>query len=183
MATMATHSSDSLTSSAHNADTGKSASIGLAVLRITLGVIILVTWWGNIADDLYTSDGLTGFFNWLFTSGDDGGNGSTLSFYNTLANNTLLKAGGLFGTLQLVIEGLVGLALLLGAFTRAAALAAVIFFFNLFLAYFGGNEWIWTYVILGASSLAVFLGYAGRTFGLDNFLVHRFGHSPADLLW
>ena len=38
----------------------------VALLRITLGLIILATWVDNVRSGLYTADGLTTFFNELF---------------------------------------------------------------------------------------------------------------------
>ncbi len=165
-------------------------SLGVALLRIALGVIVLVTWWDNLTKDnvdsalgLYSGDAFEGFMNWLFTSEADGGNGSSLGFYEGFVDNVLLAAPGLFGGLQLVIELLMGLALLVGAFTRLASLAAVVFFANLFLAYFGGGEWIWTYVLLTAAALAVFLDWGGRKLGVDQGLAQSRGESFMRLLW
>lgn len=153
----------------------------VAILRIVLGVIILATWQGNVRDGLYTADGLTGFFNWLFDP--DNGNGSSLIFYKSILDATLLRFPGLFGTFQMITEFLMGLGLLLGGLTRFFGLAAIFFFFNLFLSYFGGHEWIWTYVLLITSSLAVTLTYAGRLWGVDQYLLQKRGQSPLNLLW
>ena len=87
------------------------------------------------------------------------------------------------GFVQLVAELLIGIGLLVGGLTRLFGFGAVFFFFNLFLAYFGGREWIWTYVLLTAASLAVALPYAGRTWGVDGWLKERFGDPPIDILW
>jgi len=75
------------------------------------------------------------------------------------------------------------LALFLGAFTRLFGLLAMLFFFNLFLAYFGGHEWIWTYVLLFAAALTVTLGAAGRKWGIDQWLVKRRGEPRFPFLW
>jgi len=75
------------------------------------------------------------------------------------------------------------LALILGFMTRLFSLLAAGFFLSLLLAYFGGEEWIWTYVLLLASAVTVFLGAGGRRFGVDQLLVHRWGRSPYGLLW
>lgn len=157
------------------------APVGLALLRITLGVILLATWRNNVSGDLYTADGLKGFFNWLFDQ--ENGNASSLGAYESILDATIIPAASLVGPLQLVIEFLVGLALLLGVATRAASAAAAFFFLNLLLAYFGGHEWIWTYVILMMSSVAVFLGYGGRALGIDQWLYRTRGESPYGLIW
>lgn len=155
-------------------------ALAVPLLRITLGVIILVTWVDNLRKDVYTGDGLTGLINWLFA---EDGNNSSLGFYESILDSVVVPAAGFFAVAQLVVELLFGLGLLLGAFTRLSSLLALGFFLSLFLGYFGGHEWIWTYVLLMAASLTVFLGWGGRRFGVDELLAARRGRSPMDLLW
>jgi uncharacterized membrane protein YphA (DoxX/SURF4 family) len=144
--------------------------IALALLRMTLGVIILATWYDNLGKGLYTADGLTGFFNWL-ASPD--GNGGSLDFFHGFLGATIAPVAGTFAAFQMVAEFIMGLGLLLGALTRLFAVSAMFFFLNLFLAYFGGQEWIWTYVLLFMVSFTVALGAAGRTWGIDAWLRQR----------
>lgn len=162
--------------------TADQGSIAVALLRITLGVIILVTWWGNIGDDFYTGDGIEGFLNWAFTE-EPNGNGSSLGFVDSILDNTVVPVSGVAAILQLVIEGAIGIGLLVGGFTRLASLGAMGFFALLFLIYFGGGEWIWTYVLLFMAAVTVFLGYGGRKLGVDQALYEARGPSPAGLLW
>ncbi len=153
----------------------------VALLRITLGIIILATWFGNVRSGLYTAEGLTGFFNWLFDA--QNGNGSSLTFYKAFLDTAVVPVAGLFGGFQLVAEFVMGLALVVGGFTRFFSLAAMLFFVNLFLSYFGGHEWIWTYVLLFMSSLTLFLSYAGRHWGVDDWLLDKRGQPPINILW
>lgn len=155
-------------------------SIAVPLLRITLGVIVLATWADNVSKDLYTGDGLTGLINFLFA---EDGNNSSLGFYQSILDAVVIPAAGFFGGLQLVVELAFGVGLLLGVFTRLSSLLALGFFFSLFLGYFGGHEWIWTYVLLMAAALTVFLGWGGRRLGLDQMLAARRGRSPFGLLW
>ncbi len=153
---------------------------GLALLRITLGIIILATWYENLISGLYTADGLTGFFNWLFDA--ENGNGSSLLFYKSLLDTTVVPVAGLFAIFQLIAELVMGVALLVGGFTRLFGLAAIFFFFNLFLSYFGGHEWIWVYVLLIMSATAVTLGRAGRKWGIDQQLIRQRGEPRFPIL-
>lgn len=155
-------------------------SVPVAILRITLGVIILATWFDNLDKDLYTADGLEGFLNSLF---DENGNGSSLGFYESFLDSVVIPLAGPYAGFQLVVELAMGIGLLVGAFTRFFALAAAFFFFNLFLSYFGGEEWIWTYVLLLVSAVVVFLGYGGRRLGVDERLYQSRGESPYGLIW
>ncbi len=75
----------------------------LAVLRITLGVILLVTWYDNLQKGVYTADGITGLFNYLFND-----NGGGPAFYRTIIESTILQAPGLFASFQMVAELLMG---------------------------------------------------------------------------
>jgi len=144
----------------------------VALLRITLGIILLATWADNLNKGLYTADGLTDFLNWL---ADPNGNAGSFGLYHAFIDAAVIPIAGLFGPLQLIAELTMGLALLLGGLTRLFGLVAALFFFNLFLAYFGGHEWIWTYVLLFMSALTVTLGAAGRKWGIDYWLQQRWG--------
>jgi len=161
----------------------RGGSLGTALLRIALGVTTGFTWLDNISKDFYDGDNLPGFFSWLFTPAEDGGNGSSLGFVESLLDGTLLAAPELFGWLLTIFELLLAIGLTFGIFTRAASLGAVAFFGSLLLSYFGGEEWIWTYVLLTVGALAVFLNWGGRTLGIDQWLAADRGESPATLLW
>jgi uncharacterized membrane protein YphA (DoxX/SURF4 family) len=154
----------------------------LAVLRITLGIIILATWWENLQKGLYTAEGLTGFFNWLFDA--QNGNGSSLIIYKSILDATVLRVPDLFATFQMVVELLLGLALLLGVLTPLAGAGASFFFFNLLLSYLGGHEWIWVYVLLTMAALVVAVTRSGRSFlGCDQLLVSQLGEPRYPFLW
>jgi len=167
--------------------TARQGNLGAAIMRITLGVIVLVTWWSNITGDtnLYSGDGLRGLLNWLGQSAEEGGNGGSLGFVHSILDSVVAPNAGFFGFVQGIVEFLIGLALLLGIATRAAAIAAFGFFATLFLAYFGGEEWIWTYVLLMAGAVVVFLDQGGRLLGLDQALIAKTGEPKGlkSLLW
>lgn len=150
----------------------------LAVLRITLGVILLVTWYDNLQKGLYTADGISGLFDYIFND-----NGSGPAFYRAMIEGTILQAPGLFASFQMVAELLMGLGLLFGFLTPLAGLGALLFFLNLTLAYLGGNEWIWTYALLSSAAFTVAFTRAGRGFGIDQWLLAKRGEPPFWLLW
>ncbi|MCP4356403.1 MAG: DoxX family protein [Chloroflexi bacterium] len=153
----------------------------VALLRITLGIIILATWYQNLNDGLYTAEGLTGFFNWLFDA--QNGNGSSLLFFKAFLDTAVVPIAGPFAIFQMIAEFIMGLALLLGLFSRLFGLIAMFFFTNLFLSYFGGHEWIWVYVLLFMSALTIVLGAAGRQWGLDQWLLKTRGEAPISILY
>ena len=170
-------------STAVAADGSRSGTLGTVVIRVTLGVTTFFTWLGNVRDDFYSAEGLRGYFDWAFLPAEDGGNGSTLFFVRDILDATILQAPGAFGAVQTVVELAIAIGLIFGIFTRAAALGAIGFFFSLFLVQFGGEEWIWTYVLLVASAVAVFLNWGGRTLGVDQLIAKARGESPGGLIW
>lgn len=159
----------------------KQLETGVALLRITLGIIILASWYENLNSGLYTADGLTNFFNWLFDA--ENGNGSSLIFYKTFLDAAIVPIVSIFVIFQLVAELVLGLGVLLGIFTRFFSLMGMIFFLNIFLSRFGGLEWIWGIVLMFMAFLVVFLGYAGRKWGVDGQLLKLYGSSPYPILW
>ena len=151
----------------------------VALLRITLGIIILVTWWDNFQKGVYTAGGIQGLFDWIFNTT---GGGSYFG-YKATVQSTILQTPAAFAAFQMIAEFLMGLGLLVGGLTRLASLGAVLFFANLLLAFLGGTEWIWTYVLLTISALVVFLTYAGREFGFDRYLLKKRGAPRIPFLW
>jgi uncharacterized membrane protein YphA (DoxX/SURF4 family) len=155
----------------------------VAVLRITLGVIILATWLENLQKGIYTAQGITDLFthpDWgAFTNG-----GGALPGFRPIIENTVLRIPGLFAAFQLVAELLMGLGLLVGGLTPIAGAGAAFFFFNLFLTYLGNSqEWIWTYVLLTTAAVVVTLARAGREWGLDAFLYRTRGEPRPKFLY
>jgi uncharacterized membrane protein YphA (DoxX/SURF4 family) len=155
----------------------------VAILRITLGVILLATWFDNLQKGIYTAQGITDLFthpDWgAFTHG-----GGALPGYRPLIENTILQVPGLFAVFQMTAELLMGLALLFGAFTPLAGAGATFFFLNLFLTYLGhSEEWIWTYVLLAVSALVVTLARSGRVWGVDALLNRIQGPPKPGFLW
>ena len=162
----------------------RKGAIGATVTRLALGFTTLFTWFDNISKDFYDGANFPGFFNdYLFVSAEDGGNGSQLFFVQDILNATILQAPEFFGWILTFFELGIALGLIFGVFTRAASLAAIGFFVNLFLVYFGGEEWIWTYVLLSAAAIAIFFDWGGRLFGVDQFIAKARGESPFGLIW
>lgn len=148
----------------------------LAALRSLVGLVILTSWFSNTGKGYYTPDGLLYFFTQVFPQSEN-----PLTWYAAFINGVILPIRGVFAPFQLVAEGLLGLALLLGGFTRLFSLAGIFFLSNTLLATFG-HDWVWSYLmpigILGVS----FLSHAGRAWGLDALLLKRFG-PRGFLLW
>lgn len=148
----------------------------IALLRIMVGLVFLSTWAFNLADGFYTPDGLLQFFTEFFPQSEN-----PLTWYAAFINNVILPIRGVFAPFQLILEFLLGLALLVGFFTPLSSLAGIFFLINTMLATFG-QDWLWAY-LMPISILAVtFLTQAGRALGVDAYLLKRYGDRGL-LLW
>ena len=141
----------------------------IAMLRALVGVVILTSWFSNLGKGYYTPDGLANFFSHVFPQSEN-----PLTWYAAFINGVILPVRSYFAPFQMVAEGLLGLALLLGGFTRLFSLAGIFFLTNTFLATFG-HDWPWAYFMPIGMLGVVFLSRAGRAWGIDSWLYRRFG--------
>jgi uncharacterized membrane protein YphA (DoxX/SURF4 family) len=91
-----------------------------------------------------------------------------------VANNASTAAPG-----QAVTEISLGVLLVLGLFTRPAALIAFLFLGSLWVSEWG-LSWIWELLPSVLASLGLAIGRAGRTWGIDALLAQR---NPASPWW
>lgn len=148
----------------------------VALLRILLGVMFLSTWAINLVNGYYTPDGLLEFFNDFYPQSEN-----PLTWYAAFINNVILPIRTVFAPFQLVAEGLMGLALLVGAFTPFFSLAGIFFLINTFLASLG-HDWPWSYWLPIGMLFVTFFTCAGRSLGVDASLLKRFG-DRSRFLW
>jgi uncharacterized membrane protein YphA (DoxX/SURF4 family) len=148
----------------------------IAFLRIMLGLVFLTTWTSNLSNGFYTPAGLYQFFTVVYPQAEN-----PLALYAAFINHVILPIQGVFAPFQLVAEGLMGLALLVGAFTPFFSLAGIFFLTNTFLAALG-HDWPWSYIMPIMILAVVFFTRAGRAFGVDAYLLKRFGERGR-LLW
>ena len=148
----------------------------LALLRVMVGLVFVTTWYSNLLKGFYTSDGLQNFFTGVFPQSEN-----PLTWYAGFINNVILPARAVFAPFQLVAELLMGLALLVGFFTPLFSLGAIFFLINTFLATFG-HDWPWAYLMPISIAAVCLLARAGRSAGMDAYLLKRFGE-PKWPLW
>ena len=148
----------------------------IALLRIVVGVMFLSTWLPNFLDGLYTPDGLQRFFTVDFPQSEN-----PLVFYAAFIEGVILPIRNVFAPFQLVTEFLMGLALLVGAFTPLASIAGIFFLLNTLLATFG-HDWQWSYILPISILVVILFTHAGRALGVDAYLSKRFGKRHF-LLW
>jgi uncharacterized membrane protein YphA (DoxX/SURF4 family) len=148
------------------------AGIGLAIVRLTIGTMFVWVFFENLGKGLYTPAGYAGLINFYIQH--DHAPAAWKSVMALAASHASMAA-----PLQGCTEISLGVLLLLGLFTRPAALVAFAFLGSLWISELG-TAWIWELLVSVLASLALSVGSAGRTWGVDAFLARR---RPSSLWW
>jgi thiosulfate dehydrogenase [quinone] large subunit len=144
----------------------------VAILRIFFGYYFFQDGLGKLTGG-FTGPGV--LEKWLTTKAT-----GAFSWYKPFLTSVVIPYHQLFA--ELITWGMIlaGLALLLGAVTRPAALGGILMTLNFYLAKGGGSPATTSDQAFMAGLLVVFLTRAGRSFGLDRWLARRYPDSP---LW
>jgi uncharacterized membrane protein YphA (DoxX/SURF4 family) len=148
------------------------ARIGLALVRLTIGAMFVWVFFENLGKGLYKASNYAGLINGYIENGQ--APAAWKSVMALAANHASMAA-----PLQGVTEISLGALLVLGLFTRPAALVAFAFLASLWVSEWG-MSWIWELLVPVLASLALAIGGAGRTWGIDSFLARR---RPTSLWW
>ncbi len=97
----------------------------------------------------------------------------TINLYGTIVEQVVIPHFHLFGWLLLLTEVLIGLSLLLGAWTKFGALAGVLQAANLLVAQARTPEGPWIYLAILAVNAFVLLSPSNRAFSIDSWRAHR----------
>jgi thiosulfate dehydrogenase [quinone] large subunit len=148
------------------------ARAALVLLRIYLGVVFLLAALPKLSRDF--TPALVGFLEEVaLTKGHP--------FYHEFVRQVAMPNAAVFAWLVTWGELAVGVLLILGLLTRLSAMVALLLALNYMLA---KGAWFWTASSTDAAfaviSLALMVGAAGRTLGVDSFLARRWPRSP---LW
>jgi thiosulfate dehydrogenase [quinone] large subunit len=142
----------------------------LVILRVYLGVVFLVAALPKIQRDVTPE-----FIGFLEQVAMQRGH----PFYQRFVESVVLPSASAFAVLVSWGELLVGVTLILGLLTRFSAALALVLALNYM---FAKGAWFWSPwsndAALVAISLALLIGAAGRTLGLDTFLARRWPRSP-----
>jgi thiosulfate dehydrogenase [quinone] large subunit len=146
------------------------ARAALVLLRVYLGVVFLIAAVPKLRGDFATQ--LTAFLEQRAME-------QSHAFYRGFLQEVVLPNTQLFAALVTWGEFLVGVLLILGLITRLSATVALLLTLNYMLA---KGAWPWTPssndAAFAAISLALMIGAAGRTLGLDSMLARRWPRSP-----
>jgi uncharacterized membrane protein YphA (DoxX/SURF4 family) len=144
----------------------------LALVRLTIGAMFVWVFFENLGKDLYKPSNYAGLIkNYI-------DNGSAPEVWKHVMA-LLASHASMAAPLQGLTEISVGVLLLLGLFTRPAALVAFALLGSLWVSEWG-TAWIWELLVPVLASLSLAIGSAGRTWGIDSLLARR---RPNSLLW
>jgi uncharacterized membrane protein YphA (DoxX/SURF4 family) len=161
-----------MASSPFDLTTATRARRALALVRIVIGAMFVSVFFENLRKGLYTPTGYANLINVYVTRGH--APEAWKAVMRLMADNAAVAA-----PLQGVTEISFGVLLLLGLFTPPVAFAAFGFLTSLWVSEWG-TAWIWELLVPMGAALAVSIGAAGRTWGLDQILARR---KPNALLW
>ena len=148
------------------------ARCALLMLRIVLGALFVSVFWENLNKGLYSASGYAGLINYYTEKGH-------APQVLKSAQQFMAAHANVAGPMQGVTEISFGILLLIGLLTRPVALAAFLFLTTLWVSEWG-TAWIWELLVPMAVALALLIGSAGRTLGVDALLAKRY---PSNPLW
>ena len=148
------------------------ARIGLALVRLTIGAMFVWVFFENLGKGLYKPVYYAQLIQYYIQKDT-----APAVWKSVMA--LVVSHASVAAPLQGMTEISVGVLLLLGLFTRPVALVAFGFLASLWVSEWG-TSWIWELLVPVLASLALAIGRAGRTRGIDAFLARR---NPNSLLW
>ena len=146
------------------------AANGLAIVRLTIGAMFVWVFFENLGKGLYTPGGYAGLVNYYITKGHSPA--AWKAVMGLAASHAAMAA-----PLQAVTEISLGVLLVIGLLTRPAAFVAFLYLGSLWVSEWG-TAWIWELLVPVLASLALAVGRAGRTWGVDAWLAQRRPFSP-----
>jgi uncharacterized membrane protein YphA (DoxX/SURF4 family) len=146
------------------------AANGLALVRLTIGAMLVWVFFENLGKGLYTPGGYAGLINYYLQKGHSPAAWKAVEAL--VASHAALAAPG-----QALTEILLGVLLVIGLFTRPVAFIAFLYLGSLWVSEWG-TSWIWELLVPVLASLGLVLGRAGRAWGVDAWLAKRWPSSP-----
>ena len=146
------------------------AANGLALVRITIGVMFVWVFFENLGKTLYTPAGYSGLIHYYIKAGHSPA--LWKAFMAFAASHAAIAA-----PMQAALEISLGILLVIGLFTRPVAFIAFLYLGGLWVSEWG-TAWIWELLVSVLASLGVAIGCAGRRWGVDAWLSQRWPSSP-----
>ena len=146
------------------------AANGLAIVRLTIGAMLVWVFFENLGKGLYTPAGYAGLINYYIKASHSPA--AWKAVMGLAASHAAMAA-----PLQGMTEISLGILLVVGLLTRPAAFVAFLYLGSLWMSEWG-TAWIWELLVPVLASLALSVGRAGRTGGVDALLARRWPSSP-----
>ena len=146
------------------------AGTGLAIVRLTIGAMLVWVFFENLGKGLYTPAGYAGLINYYIKSSHSP---AVWKWVMGLAASHAAMAA----PMQAITEISLGILLLIGLLTRPVAFVAFLYLGSLWVSEWG-TAWIWELLVPVLASLGLALGRAGRAWGVDSLLARRHPSSP-----
>jgi uncharacterized membrane protein YphA (DoxX/SURF4 family) len=146
------------------------AANGLAIVRVTIGAMLVWVFFENLGKGLYTPAGYAGLINSYMKASHSPA--AWKAVMGLAASHAAMAA-----PVQAVTEISLGILLVVGLLTRPAAFVAFLYLASLWVSEWG-TAWIWELLVPVLASLALAVGRAGRAWGVDALLAQRWPFSP-----
>jgi uncharacterized membrane protein YphA (DoxX/SURF4 family) len=146
------------------------AGIGLALVRMTIGAMLVWVFFENLGKGLYTPAGYAGLINFYIKSSHSPA--AWKAVMGLAASHAAMAA-----PMQALTEISLGVLLVIGLLTRPLAFVAFLYLGSLWISEWG-TAWIWELLVPVLAAFSVALGRAGRTWGVDAWLARRWPSSP-----
>jgi uncharacterized membrane protein YphA (DoxX/SURF4 family) len=146
------------------------APSGLALVRVTIGAMLVWVFFENLGKGLYTPAGYAGLINYYIKSSHSPA--AWKAVMGLAASHAAMAA-----PTQALTEISLGILLVIGLLTRPAAFVAFLYLGSLWVSEWG-TAWIWELLVPVLASLGVAVGRAGRAWGIDALLARRHPSSP-----
>jgi uncharacterized membrane protein YphA (DoxX/SURF4 family) len=146
------------------------AGLTLAILRVTLGALFVSTFFENLGKGLYSAQGYAGLIRNYIQYGH--APAVWKQVMGLMAAHAAIAGPG-----QAVLEASLGVSLILGFFSRAAALVAFGFLTGLWVSEWGIG-WIWELLVPMVMALALALGPSDKRAAVDVALARRWPQLP-----
>ena len=168
MTTIATSVQNNANSASHQWQAGS----GLAIVRVTIGAMLVWVFFENLGKGLYSPAGYAGLINYYIK------NGHAPAIWKAVMAQAASHAA-MAAPLQALTEISLGILLVVGLLSRPAAFVAFLYLGSLWMSEWG-TAWIWELLVPVMASLGLAVGRAGRVWGVDAWLAQRRPFSP---LW
>ena len=146
------------------------AANGLAIVRVTIGAMLVWVFFENLGKGLYTPAGYASLINGYIKASHSPA--AWKAVMGLAASHAAMAA-----PMQAMTEISLGILLIVGLLTRPVAFVAFLYLASLWVSEWG-TAWIWELLVPVLASLALAVGRAGRAWGVDALLAHRWPSSP-----